>query len=330
MAFGYSGFKLRCIYINVFTCPQMYYKMYIIHIYAHACCYEYKNTCNLCASLHPCELPARTHPRSARVPLRLAPGAGGGVWRGAQPMRAVWGARCLRVRVPAGRLGRRAGAGAVRWRAAVGAPRLLCAMLGGSTAAGMKPRPPSANWAARWAERAGRRGSMAPTLLQKLFNKRGSGAAAPGGRAPGEGPAFRWAVEHEEHRGMRLRAALRVVTSKRCQGVWVTRWFLWPERLCCFLVGKQDWSIWGSCKALLLTLRSTWGIIDSLHLKECIFSIPTLLFCSVHEIIPSALYQRLTFCSFFWIHRDLHEAVSLHSVFPDKICVSSICSVLWG
>ncbi|XP_064566834.1 folliculin-interacting protein 2 isoform X2 [Zonotrichia leucophrys gambelii] len=33
---------------------------------------------------------------------------------------------------------------------------------------------------------------MAPTLLQKLFNKRGGGATAPHGRAPGEGPAFSW------------------------------------------------------------------------------------------------------------------------------------------
>lgn len=38
---------------------------------------------------------------------------------------------------------------------------------------------------------AGRGGGMAPTLLQKLFNKRGGGAAAPHGQAPGEGPAFR-------------------------------------------------------------------------------------------------------------------------------------------
>ncbi|XP_061848561.1 folliculin-interacting protein 2 isoform X3 [Colius striatus] len=33
---------------------------------------------------------------------------------------------------------------------------------------------------------------MAPTLLQKLFNKRGGSASAPHGRAPGEGPAFSW------------------------------------------------------------------------------------------------------------------------------------------
>ena len=45
---------------------------------------------------------------------------------------------------------------------------------------------------------------MAPTLLQKLFNKRGSGAAAPGGRAPGEGPAFSWSSSEFDLNEIRL------------------------------------------------------------------------------------------------------------------------------
>ncbi|XP_017661444.1 PREDICTED: folliculin-interacting protein 2 isoform X4 [Lepidothrix coronata] len=45
---------------------------------------------------------------------------------------------------------------------------------------------------------------MAPTLLQKLFNKRGGGAAAPHGRAPGEGPAFRWSSSEFDLNEIRL------------------------------------------------------------------------------------------------------------------------------
>ncbi|XP_059326286.1 folliculin-interacting protein 2 isoform X2 [Ammospiza nelsoni] len=45
---------------------------------------------------------------------------------------------------------------------------------------------------------------MAPTLLQKLFNKRGGGAAAPHGRAPGEGPAFSWSSSELDLNEIRL------------------------------------------------------------------------------------------------------------------------------
>ncbi|XP_068043291.1 folliculin-interacting protein 2 isoform X6 [Anomalospiza imberbis] len=45
---------------------------------------------------------------------------------------------------------------------------------------------------------------MAPTLLQKLFNKRGGGAAAPHGRAPGEGPAFSWSSSEFDLNEIRL------------------------------------------------------------------------------------------------------------------------------
>ncbi|XP_048797328.1 folliculin-interacting protein 2 isoform X2 [Lagopus muta] len=45
---------------------------------------------------------------------------------------------------------------------------------------------------------------MAPTLLQKLFNKRGGGAAAPSGRAPGEGPAFSWSSSEFDLNEIRL------------------------------------------------------------------------------------------------------------------------------
>ena len=43
------------------------------------------------------------------------------------------------------------------------------------------------------AARPGRRvHAMAPTLLQKLFNKRGGGAASAQARPPKEEPAFSW------------------------------------------------------------------------------------------------------------------------------------------
>ncbi|XP_067993289.1 folliculin-interacting protein 2 isoform X3 [Melanerpes formicivorus] len=45
---------------------------------------------------------------------------------------------------------------------------------------------------------------MAPTLLQKLFNKRGGSAAAPHGRAPGEGPAFSWSSSEFDLNEIRL------------------------------------------------------------------------------------------------------------------------------
>uniref|UniRef100_A0A8C4KDC0 Folliculin interacting protein 2 n=1 Tax=Dromaius novaehollandiae TaxID=8790 RepID=A0A8C4KDC0_DRONO len=45
---------------------------------------------------------------------------------------------------------------------------------------------------------------MAPTLLQKLFNKRGGSAAAPHGRAPGEGPAFSWSCSEFDLNEIRL------------------------------------------------------------------------------------------------------------------------------
>ncbi|XP_027738651.1 folliculin-interacting protein 2 isoform X4 [Empidonax traillii] len=45
---------------------------------------------------------------------------------------------------------------------------------------------------------------MAPTLLQKLFNKRGGGAAAPHGRAPGDGPAFSWSSSEFDLNEIRL------------------------------------------------------------------------------------------------------------------------------
>ncbi|KAM6269474.1 folliculin-interacting protein 2 isoform 3-T3 [Porphyrio hochstetteri] len=45
---------------------------------------------------------------------------------------------------------------------------------------------------------------MAPTLLQKLFNKRGGIAAAPHGRAPGEGPAFSWSSSEFDLNEIRL------------------------------------------------------------------------------------------------------------------------------
>ncbi|KAM7111887.1 folliculin-interacting protein 2 isoform 2-T2 [Ciconia maguari] len=45
---------------------------------------------------------------------------------------------------------------------------------------------------------------MAPTLLQKLFNKRGGSAAAPQGRAPGEGPAFSWSSSEFDLNEIRL------------------------------------------------------------------------------------------------------------------------------
>ncbi|XP_027491586.1 folliculin-interacting protein 2 isoform X3 [Corapipo altera] len=45
---------------------------------------------------------------------------------------------------------------------------------------------------------------MAPTLLQKLFNKRGGGAAASHGRAPGEGPAFSWSSSEFDLNEIRL------------------------------------------------------------------------------------------------------------------------------
>ncbi|KAK2542809.1 folliculin-interacting protein 2 isoform X4 [Columba livia] len=45
---------------------------------------------------------------------------------------------------------------------------------------------------------------MAPTLLQKLFNKRGGSAAAPHGRAPGEGPAFSWSCSEFDSNEIRL------------------------------------------------------------------------------------------------------------------------------
>ncbi|OPJ75363.1 folliculin-interacting protein 2 isoform B [Patagioenas fasciata monilis] len=45
---------------------------------------------------------------------------------------------------------------------------------------------------------------MAPTLLQKLFNKRGGSAAAPHGRAPGEGPAFSWCCSEFDSNEIRL------------------------------------------------------------------------------------------------------------------------------
>ncbi|XP_025897479.1 folliculin-interacting protein 2 isoform X2 [Nothoprocta perdicaria] len=45
---------------------------------------------------------------------------------------------------------------------------------------------------------------MAPTLLQKLFNKRGGGAAAPHGRAPREGPAFSWSCSEFDLNEIRL------------------------------------------------------------------------------------------------------------------------------
>ncbi|KAM6428966.1 folliculin-interacting protein 2 [Rhynochetos jubatus] len=45
---------------------------------------------------------------------------------------------------------------------------------------------------------------MAPTLLQKLFNKRGGGAAVPHGRAPGEGPAFSWSSSEFDLNEIRL------------------------------------------------------------------------------------------------------------------------------
>ncbi|XP_062429800.1 folliculin-interacting protein 2 isoform X2 [Rhea pennata] len=45
---------------------------------------------------------------------------------------------------------------------------------------------------------------MAPTLLQKLFNKRGGSAAAPHGRAPREGPAFSWSCSEFDLNEIRL------------------------------------------------------------------------------------------------------------------------------
>ncbi|KAM5255703.1 folliculin-interacting protein 2 isoform 2-T2 [Ctenodactylus gundi] len=46
---------------------------------------------------------------------------------------------------------------------------------------------------------------MAPTLLQKLFNKRGGGGAAAGpGRAPREGPAFGWSCSESDLSELRL------------------------------------------------------------------------------------------------------------------------------
>ncbi|XP_068258995.1 folliculin-interacting protein 2 isoform X2 [Nyctibius grandis] len=45
---------------------------------------------------------------------------------------------------------------------------------------------------------------MAPTLLQKLFNKRGGSAVAPHGRAPGEGPAFSWSSSEFDLNEIRL------------------------------------------------------------------------------------------------------------------------------
>ncbi|KYO46264.1 hypothetical protein Y1Q_0021796 [Alligator mississippiensis] len=45
---------------------------------------------------------------------------------------------------------------------------------------------------------------MAPTLLQKLFNKRGSSAASPPRRAPKEGPAFSWSCSEFDLNEIRL------------------------------------------------------------------------------------------------------------------------------
>ncbi|XP_053920965.1 folliculin-interacting protein 2 isoform X4 [Cuculus canorus] len=45
---------------------------------------------------------------------------------------------------------------------------------------------------------------MAPTLLQKLFNKRGGGAAGPHGRTPGDGPAFSWSSSEFDLNEIRL------------------------------------------------------------------------------------------------------------------------------
>ncbi|CAM2113121.1 unnamed protein product [Caretta caretta] len=45
---------------------------------------------------------------------------------------------------------------------------------------------------------------MAPTLLQKLFNKRGSSSASPPSRAPKEGPAFSWSCSEFDLNEIRL------------------------------------------------------------------------------------------------------------------------------